>query len=337
MIDNALRAAEHGAKLTGQLLAFSRRQRLEPGPVDVNALILGLSEMLRGTLGGTVLIETALEERLWFALVDVTQLELMILNLAINARDAMPRGGRIRIATANTVRAAPARPEEPEAGDYVEITVADDGTGISPDVLPRVFEPFFTTKPVGKGSGLGLSQVLGLAQQHGGGVALDSAPDVGTTVRVYLPRAAPPEAAPAERLPIEPTRQSLVGLSILLADDDPDVRSVLAEILEDLGCITTAVDSGPEALERLGTAERFDLLMVDYAMPGMSGGEVAARTRVMRPNLPVLMLTGYAQSGLLPVEFTQGHVVTKPVRPRELADIIMMILVGSPSGMPAMN
>ncbi|HLG89902.1 MAG TPA: ATP-binding protein [Alphaproteobacteria bacterium] len=201
MIDHALQAAERGAKLTGQLLAFSRRQQLRPGSVDTNALVSGLSEMLRSVLGGTIVLETDLAEDLWPIQADTTQLELMILNLVINARDAMPEGGRIAIHTRNVVRQKPERPEEPEPGEYIELTVSDDGSGIRPEVLARVFEPFFTTKPVGKGSGLGLSQVLGLAQQQGGGVAIDSTPEQGTEVHIYLPRATEGAAVAAAQPP----------------------------------------------------------------------------------------------------------------------------------------
>jgi len=188
-LDQALAGAERGAKLTAQLLAFSRRQRLEPTAVDVNALVRGLTEMLRGTIGGAVRVETALSDDVWPAFADPTQLELVMLNLAINARDAMQGGGTITIATRNAVLGPPTRPEEPQPGEYVALAVADTGTGIAPDVLARVFEPFFTTKEIGKGSGLGLSQVLGLTQQLGGGVRIDSEPGQGTTVSVYLPRA----------------------------------------------------------------------------------------------------------------------------------------------------
>jgi signal transduction histidine kinase len=188
-LDQGLAAAERGAKLTSQLLAFSRRQRLEPAAVDINALVRGLAEILRSTLGGAVAIEIALAEDLWRGFADATQLELIVLNLAINARDAMPEGGTLTIATRNVTLGMPARPEEPQPGDYVELSVTDTGTGIPPDMLARVFEPFFTTKEVGKGSGLGLSQVLGLTQQLGGGVRIDSEPGKGTTVRVFLPRA----------------------------------------------------------------------------------------------------------------------------------------------------
>jgi len=188
-LDQALAGAERGAKLTAQLLAFARRQRLEPAAVDVNALVQGLMDMLRSTIGGAVSIETALSGDLWPALADATQLELVMVNLAINARDAMQAGGTITITTHNATLGPPSRPEEPQPGGYVTLAVADTGMGIAPDVLARVFEPFFTTKEAGKGSGLGLSQVLGLTQQLGGGVRIESEPGMGTTVSVYLPRA----------------------------------------------------------------------------------------------------------------------------------------------------
>jgi signal transduction histidine kinase len=188
-LDQALAASERGAKLTGQLLAFSRKQRLEPAAIDINALVQGLVDILRTTIGGRISTEIQLNEALWPGFADPTQLELIILNLAINARDAMPGGGTITIGTDNVTLGKPTRPEEPQAGDYVELTVSDNGTGMAPDVLAKVFEPFFTTKEIGKGSGLGLSQVLGLTQQLGGGVRIDSEPGRGTVVRVYLPRA----------------------------------------------------------------------------------------------------------------------------------------------------
>ena len=189
LLEHAIAAAERGAKLTGQLLAFSRKQRLEPAAIDVNALVRGLIDILRSTIGNGVSIEMRLDENLWMGFADATQLELVVLNLAINARDAMPEGGVVTIGTENVTLGRPTRPEEPQLGDYVSLTVADNGTGMTPDILAKVFEPFFTTKEVGKGSGLGLSQVLGLAQQSGGGVRIDSEPGRGTVVKVYLPRA----------------------------------------------------------------------------------------------------------------------------------------------------
>jgi len=328
MIDNALLAAERGAKLTGQLLAFSRRQRLEAGPVDVNALILGLADMLRSTLGGTIVVETRLQEGLWSALADTTQFELMILNLAINARDAMPEGGQITIATANIERGEPTRPEEPAAGEYVEVVVSDNGTGIESDILARVFEPFFTTKAVGKGSGLGLSQVLGLAQQHGGGVVIESAPNVGTSVRVFLPRTKPQAAVAAGKELGAPPPDMGTSATILIADDEEQVRSVLASMLQQLGYRVAEADSGAAALKRLATDERIELLLVDYAMPGMNGTEVAVRAHALRPSLPVIIVTGYAQSAQLPPEIPVESVITKPVRAAQLAAVITAALTG---------
>jgi signal transduction histidine kinase len=188
-LEQALAASERGAKLTGQLLAFSRKQRLEPTAIDINALVRGLADMLLTTLGGRISTEIKLNETLWAGFADATQLELIVLNLAINARDAMQDSGTIIIGTDNVTLAKPVRAEEPPAGEYVELTVSDNGSGMTPDVLAKVFEPFFTTKEIGKGSGLGLSQVLGLTQQLGGGVRIDSEPGRGTVVRIYLPRA----------------------------------------------------------------------------------------------------------------------------------------------------
>jgi signal transduction histidine kinase len=188
-VEQALAASERGAKLTGQLLAFARRQRLEPVAIDVNALVRGLADMLRTSVGEGISTRIELNDMLWPGVADATQLELIVLNLAINARDAMPDGGAITITTGNVTLGPPTRPEEPPAGDYVALAVSDNGAGITPDVLARVFEPFFTTKEIGKGSGLGLSQVLGLTQQLGGGVRIDSEPGKGTAVTVYLRRA----------------------------------------------------------------------------------------------------------------------------------------------------
>ncbi len=187
-LDHALSAAERGAKLTGQLLAFARKQRLTPTPVDIRELVTGIIDILRSTIDKSIEIATDIPDGVWPALSDPTQLELMLVNLAINARDAMPDGGKILIGARNVTRGEPNRPEEPPAGAFVELSVSDNGAGIQPEVLANVFEPFFTTKGVGKGSGLGLSQVLGLAQQLGGGVVIESTPGAGTSVRVYLKR-----------------------------------------------------------------------------------------------------------------------------------------------------
>ena len=203
-------AAERGAKLTDQLLAFSRRQRLEPKVLDLNETVRGMRDLLRSTIGGAIQVEITLEPEPWPALVDPTQLELAVLNLAINARDAMQIGGSLHVSTRSVALGPPRCAEEPAAGDYVEICVADTGAGMSAEVRAKVFEPFFTTKEVGKGSGLGLSQVLGFVKQSGGGMSIESEPGLGTAVRIYLPRAAARlvssgvEARPVETFAIRP-------------------------------------------------------------------------------------------------------------------------------------
>ncbi|MDB5461088.1 MAG: sensor histidine kinase, partial [Caulobacteraceae bacterium] len=234
LIDNAVQAAERGAKLTSQLLAFSRRQRLEPLPVDLNAMIERMGGLFTSTLGGTVKVERVLAAGLPPALADPAQLELALLNLALNARDAMPQGGVLRLSTALVTLGAPRAASEPESGRYIALAVKDTGPGMSEEVADRAFEPFFTTKPLGKGSGLGLSQVLGLAKQLGGGVRLDTAPDAGAEVTLYLPVSPEPKAGPAADLQAEPPR-ARDGARVLVVDDDPDVRRFVVDFLEDSG------------------------------------------------------------------------------------------------------
>ncbi len=225
-------AAERGALLTGQLLAFSRRQRLEPKPVDLNETVAELRDLLRTTMGGTIRIETSLQEALWPALVDATQIELIILNLAINARDAMSQGGRLTVRTAN-VRLGPAeRPEEPGPGEYVALSVSDTGTGMSEEVQARAFEPFFTTKPVGRGSGLGLAQAYGFAKQSGGGVSIRSVLGQGTTVSVYVPRAEAAARRSESRRNQGGSVDEAACRTALLVDDDSAVREVTAPVPE---------------------------------------------------------------------------------------------------------
>ena len=234
-LDMMSEASVRGARLTAQMLAFSRRQKLEPRAVDLNETVRSMGDMLQSAIGGSVQIEPPqLAPDLWSAMIDPTQIELVILNLAINARDAMAVGGRLTIRTENVTVGDPQRPEEPAAGDYVVVSVADTGSGMTDQVLGRAFEPFFTTKEVGKGSGLGLSQVFGLAKQSGGGVRIDTEIGKGTVIRVFLPRA---EAAPvADPLPsgeLQTARAS--GLIVMVVDDDETVREVTANFLDDLG------------------------------------------------------------------------------------------------------
>ena len=317
-------AAERGAQLTSQMLAFSRRQRLEPRVVDLNETVIGMNDLLQSTMGGSVQIATALQPDLWPAMIDPTQIELAILNLAINARDAMEVGGALTVETANVTLGASDKPEEPAAGDYVMVAVSDTGSGMTDDVRARVFEPFFTTKDVGKGSGLGLSQVFGLAKQSGGGVCIDSRPGHGTSVKIYLPRAeAGPriEEAPVPAAVKAPTSERLV----LLVDDDSAVREVTAGILGDLGYRVIEAGSGPAALDLLDGSEPVDLVLLDFAMPGMNGAEVAREARARRPGVPILFVTGYADTAALDLA-GEDAIVRKPYVERELAAKLRMAL-----------
>jgi len=317
-------AAERGAHLTAQMLAFSRRQQLEPRAVDLNDTVRSMHDLLQATMGGSVRIQTVLQPDLWPAMIDPTQIELVILNLAINARDAMEVGGTLTVETGNVTLAIPSRPEEPGAGEYVMVAVTDTGSGMSPDVLAKVFEPFFTTKEVGKGSGLGLSQVYGLAKQSGGGVRIDSALGAGTSVRVFLPRAAtapPAEVAEAAAEP-EPLARDL---KVLLVDDDNAVREVTAGILQDLGYRVLEAGSGAAALDMLDRQAAIDVLLLDFAMPGMNGAEVARQARARRPGLPILFLTGYADIEALPQANDDG-VLRKPFVQNELAAKLRSVL-----------
>ncbi|MGZ6015012.1 MAG: response regulator [Phenylobacterium sp.] len=310
-------AAERGAQLTAQMLAFSRRQRLEPRAVDLNETVSSMRDLLQATMGGSVRIETVLQPDLWPAMIDPTQIELVILNLAINARDAMEVGGTLTVETGNVTLGAPIRPEEPGAGDYVMVAVTDTGSGMTAEVLAKVFEPFFTTKEIGKGSGLGLSQVFGLAKQSGGGVRIDSTPGEGASVRVFLPRAASaPEADAVDGLSAdEPAPKNL---KVLLVDDDSAVREVTAGLLQDLGYRVVEAGSGGAALDMLDRQAEIDLLLLDFAMPGMNGAEVAREVHARRPGLPILFVTGYADTEALAAAGDDG-ILRKPFVERDLA------------------
>jgi CheY-like chemotaxis protein len=320
-------AAERGAKLTAQLLAFSRRQRLQPEPTDINASVETASHLLQSTLGGTIRVDLVLKPDLWPAMADATQLELIILNLAINARDAMPTGGVLTIETANVRRPEAAeRPEAPPAGDYVLISVSDTGTGMTPEVLSRVFEPFFTTKEIGRGSGLGLPQVLGVTKQLGGGVMLSSRPGEGATVQVFLPRAAA-MAGKADAAAEEVAQGQLGGARVLLVDDDPDVRGVAVAMLKEYGCTVRDAPSGRAALDSLEADPDIDLVILDYAMPGLNGGETAAAIRQRWPHLPVLMMSGYADAAAL-AEAWSGPFLHKPFTTASLSAQVSKLLGG---------
>jgi signal transduction histidine kinase/ActR/RegA family two-component response regulator len=312
---NALQAAERGAHLTGQLLAFSRRQRLSPAPVQPNIIVSGMGDLLARTIGPHVRVETRLEPNLWQALADPTQIEVMLLNLAINARDAMPGGGRLTIATANVPAVPPQLATELSPGEYVAISVADTGVGMSPAVLGRAFEPFFTTKEQGKGTGLGLAQLYGFAKQSGGTARIDSREGEGTTVTIYLPRTH--EACAAATPELLETPGGCVG-RILVVDDDDDVRLVAAAMIEELGYEVTVAASGQAALQALGE-ENFDLVLTDVAMPGMNGVELAARVREAHPQVRILFASGYADIHTFGTDLSDEKLLKKPYRMSEVA------------------
>lgn len=317
-------AAERGAKLTDQLLSFSRRQRLEPKVLDLNHALAGMHHLLHSTMGGSIQVESALAEGLWHALVDPTQLELAVLNLAINARDAMGVGGLLKVSTRNATLGEPKAPEEPAAGDYVEICVSDTGSGMSAEVRSRVFEPFFTTKEIGKGSGLGLSQVLGFAKQSNGGVRIDTVEGEGTSIRIFLPRSDLAEE-PGEFLVPRENGSPRGQARILVVDDDDAVRQVAADMLRDLGYEVVEVGSPGAAFDVLRASGGVDLLLLDFAMPGMSGAEVARRVRVQHPHLPILFVTGYADRTLLS-GINEAQTIGKPFHSHVLAERIAMAL-----------
>ncbi len=317
LIENARGAAERGASLTKRLLSFSRAHDLQARATDVNALIEGMSELFKSSLGGLVTVCTDLAPDLPAAQVDPDQLELAVLNLCINARDAMPEGGRITIATRQM-----AIDGDPEIGDgaYLAIRVSDEGTGIPEEILRRVCEPFFTTKAVGQGTGLGLAMVFGLAQQSKGRLVIESEVGKGTRVELALPFAA---SAPEVDEASEPAAPAAARPArILVVDDDPEVRHVTASFLSGFGYDETEAGNGHAALDLL-TRERFDLVVADLAMPGMSGVELASEVKARVPGMPVLILTGHAEAMQIPADLP---VLAKPFRSADLATRVSALL-----------
>jgi len=321
---NMRMAAERGAKLTDQLLSFSRRQRLEPRALDVNGAVTQMRGLLQSTLGGSIQIETDLHDGMWQALADPTQLELAVLNLAINARDAMEGVGKLTIRTGGVIVGPPLRPEEPVAGEYVMLSVSDTGTGMTEDVKAKAVEPFFTTKGPGKGSGLGLSQILGFAKQSGGGIRIDSRVGEGTSIHIFLPRAgAHDQASNPVAAPV--TTGHFTGSTMLLVDDDDAVREVTSAMLRDMGYVVVEAGSGGAALEVIQSGVQLDLVLLDFAMPGMNGAELGRQIQLKRPGLPILFVTGFSHQ---PALSTVGEtfIVRKPFVDDELNTKIRSIL-----------
>jgi signal transduction histidine kinase/CheY-like chemotaxis protein len=311
-----LGAAERAGSLTHRLLAFSRRQTLEPKPLTVNRLVLGMEELIRRTLGLQIELEVAAADGLWPVMADASQLENALLNLCINARDAMPQGGRLIVETANRrIDETAARGLGIDPGQYVSLCVSDNGIGMAPEVIERAFEPFFTTKPLGMGTGLGLSMIYGYAKQSGGHVRIDSELGHGTRVCICLPRYEGPrtEAPPSRAAPAPEMRGH--GRTVLLVDDEASVRLFVREVLVDLGYAVLEAVDGSEALRILQAGGPLDLLVSDVGLPGgMNGRQVADAARSMRPGLPVLFITGYAESAILSHGHLDPgmHVMTKP-------------------------
>ncbi len=309
-------AAKRAAALTHRLLAFSRRQTLDPKPTDVNALIHGMEELIRRTVGPSVHIEVVGAGGLWPALVDPGQLENALLNLCINARDAMPEGGRITVETANRwLDHRAARERELPPGQYLSLCVTDTGTGMSADVIAKAFDPFFTTKPIGQGTGLGLSMIYGFAKQSGGQVRIYSEVGQGTTVCLYLPRHHGDVSAAGDLPDLADAPRAEPGETVLVVDDEPSVRMLVAEVLEDLGYAAIEAADGPSGLKVLQSDTRVDLLITDVGLPGgMNGRQVADAARVSRPGLKVLFITGYAENAVVGNGYLEPgmQVLTKP-------------------------
>jgi PAS domain S-box-containing protein len=320
---NALNAAERGARLTGQLLAFSRVQRLEVRPTYVAPLIEEMRPLLRNVLGPGIEKIFDLDPHLTPVLADPTQLEVAVLNLAINARDAMPEGGTLTISSR---KRRIADDPELESGTYIELAITDTGVGMTPEVLARAFEPFFTTKEVGKGTGLGLSMVYGMARQSGGAVKIESELGVGTTVRLYFRRADRDAEVPASGGKTgDELRRGRGAATVLVIDDDEDVRHFIAASLEEYGHEVIEAADGVDGIERFG-ATMPDLVIIDYIMPGLSGAEVAAHIVATRPGQPILFVSGYSETDEIRRVAPDANILAKPFRAAALEDAVRAAL-----------
>jgi nitrogen-specific signal transduction histidine kinase len=319
----AMSSANRAAALTHRLLAFARRQPLDPKPVNVNQLIASMEDLLRRTIGESIAMELVTAGGLWSTLCDPNQLESAILNLAINARDAMPDGGRLTIETANSHldNAYAAAQRDVAPGQYVAICVTDTGAGMPPDVIARAFDPFFTTKPLGQGTGLGLSMVYGFAKQSEGHVRIYSEVGQGTTVRIYLPRHGGVAEDEASGTGLTAPPRAEPGQTVLVVEDDPVVRNLVVEVLQDIGYRTLEAADGPGGLKILHSSARIDLLVSDVGLPGLNGRQLADQGRERRPDLKVLFITGYAENATIANGFLDPGMamITKPFAVEHLA------------------
>jgi PAS domain S-box-containing protein len=331
-------ASKRAAALTHRLLAFSRRQTLEPKPTDVDRLVAGMDELVRRTMGPAVEVEVVTSARLWTTLVDPNQLENALLNLCINARDAMPEGGRLTIETANRWLANPAAHEhDVPPGAYVTLSVSDSGIGMSPEVAARAFDPFFTTKPIGQGTGLGLSMIYGFARQSGGQARIYTELGLGTTLCVYLPRHLGDADAVDDVSSFAEAPRLGDGETILVVDDEPAIRILVAEMLHDLGYVAIEASDGPSAVRILQSAVRIDLSVTDVGLTGgLNGRQVADAAQAVRPKLKVLFMTGYADNAVLNHRRPDLgiHVMTKPFSLEALANRVQLLISGRAALLP---
>jgi PAS domain S-box-containing protein len=315
----ALASANRAAALTQRLLAFSRRQSLDSRPLDINGLIGSLADLLARTMGERITLRLELDASVPAGVADANELESAILNLAINARDAMPDGGVLTVQTSACVTAERDADKLPGPGRYVVVTVSDSGVGMAPALLEKVFEPFFTTKPLGQGTGLGLSMVYGFARQSGGDVRIASCPDKGTSVKIYLP--ATDALAQAAEAPPAEIETGVEGQTVLLVEDDEAVRTLVKVVLEQLGYIALEAPEALVAIPILASPRRLDLMISDVGLPGMNGRELAEVARKHRPDLPILFATGYAENAAIRANFlgTNMAMITKPFSVEMLA------------------
>ena len=336
--DNAMRGAQRAASLTQRLLAFARRQPLDPRPLNVNRLVGGMSELINRTLGEHIEVETVQGAGLWWTLADPNELENALLNLAVNARDAMPAGGKLTIETSNAYldEMYALGHAEIVPGQYVNVSVSDTGVGMSPQTIGQAFEPFFTTKDAGHGTGLGLSQVYGFVKQSGGHVKLYSELGQGTTVKIYLPRHLTGEEPAELDVAVGALPQGDAAELVLLVEDDADVRAYSAELVRELGYRVLEAPTGAAALQLLERHEGVRLLFTDVGLPGgLNGRQLADAAQKLRPDLPVLFTTGYARNAIVHGgRLDPGvHLIVKPFDRQALAAKLREVLDASlPSG-----
>ncbi len=323
-LKGAVSSANRAAALTHRLLAFSRRQPVDPKPVNVNQLIFSVEELLRRSVGEGVGMTINLDPALWLVRCDTNQLENALLNLAINARDAMPDGGDLKVATQNAMldeKAAMAR--DVAAGDYVMIKVSDNGSGMPDDVKARAFDPFYTTKPIGQGTGLGLSMIYGFVQQSDGSVRIESEPDKGTEIEICLPRFEGAALPDSESHHPPEDNYAKLGEVVFVVEDEAVVRQLIVELLGDLGYRALEAADGPSALRILQSSQKIDLLVSDIGLPGLNGRQLADAARTSRPNLKILFMTGYAETAASKNFLAPGmEIITKPFNMSDLASRI---------------